>query len=656
MGRDELDARCFGREYDAWLQPGADTPIAPLCVSGPADAAFALEECRLGLARLYGEDILRQDAAFSLKMVRDAALPPEGYRLTGSPLGIQIRASDDAGLLYGVYGLLMRLRAGEAPGSIDCACAPAVARRVLNHWDNIDGSVERGYSGNSLFFKVGTLDYCPDRIRDYARLLSSVGINQISVNNVNVTEQSARLVTDEMLPELARLAAIFRPYHIRLILAIHFENPVLLGGLSTADPLDGEVAAWWRKTADRVYRYIPDLAGFLVKADSEFRGGPSSLGRLQADGANVIARALAPHGGTVYWRCFIYNCAQDWRDTKTDRPKAAYETFMPLDGMFLENVVLQIKYGPADFQVREPNSPLLGAMKKTRQAIELQITQEYTGQQIDLYALAVQWEEILSAPVSNAILTRNLVGDGNRIDTMVAISNVGQDENWTGHTLAQANLFAFGRMAWDPGLTARQVTEEWIRQTFGNDPALLTKLTEMLLSSRAIYEKYNAPLGIGWMVTVGRHYGPSIDGYEYMKWGTYHRANHQAIGVDRTEKGTGFTAQYHPFLNALYSDKSTCPEELLLFFHRLPYGYRLRSGKTLLQHIYDTHFEGVEEVRGLIAAWDSLKESLPPPVHASVSKRLSRQLENALEWRDVVNTYFYRRTGIPDAQGRTIYP
>lgn len=640
-------------EYNAWLQPGAAAVIPPVKLSGPEAASFAMEECRIGLIRLFGEGICREDAAYVLDFVLDSAMKPESYRLCGSAEGISIRAADASGLLYGVYALLMRLKEGADPESVAESSVPAVPRRILNHWDNIDGTVERGYSGKSLFFKDGTLCFDRERIRDYARLLASVGINEIAINNVNVTGQSARLVTEEMLPKVAELAAIFRPFGIRLILSVHFDGPVLLGNLPTADPLDEGVQKWWRETADTVYRYIPDLAGFLVKADSEFRDGPSSFGRTQADGANAIARALKPHNGTVYWRCFVYNCNQDWRDTKTDRPKAAYEHFFPLDGKFLDNVILQIKHGPSDFQVREPNSPLLGAMTKTRQAIEFQITQEYTGQQIDLYALAVQWEEILSTPVSDIRLTIDLVGK--EVVAMAAVSNVGDDINWTGHTLAQANLYAFGRMAWDPKLTARQVTREWIVQTFGSDPQVLKKLTGMMLASRYVYEKYNAPLGIGWMVTVGSHYGPSVDGYEYMKWGTYHRADHKAIGVDRTERGTGFTAQYHPYLNALYSDKATCPEELLLFFHRLPYDYRLKSGKTLIQHIYDTHFEGVEDVQGFISTWESLKEHLPPSVYASVSERLALQLENAREWRDVVNTYFLRKTGIKDEKGRLIH-
>lgn len=653
-GRDALEMEQGYQEYDAWLQRGGAYSLQPVRLSGPESAVFPMEELRTGLKRLFGGAVLSRDASFVFEFAQDGGMMPEAYALAGSKDRLVIRATDGSGMLYGVYALLMRLAVGERPAQIHCESAPAVTRRVLNHWDNMDGSVERGYSGKSLFFRNGRLCYSEERIRDYARLLASVGINRIAINNVNVGEQSARLITGEMLPDVARLAGIFRPFGIRLLLSVHFESPVLLGDLETADPLDPRVESWWQAAAERVYGLIPDFDGFLVKADSEFRGGPAALGRTQADGANVIARAVAPYGGTVYWRCFIYNCMQDWRDTATDRPKAAYETFMPLDGAFLDNVVLQIKYGPSDFQVREPNSPLLGAMAHTRQAMELQITQEYTGQQIDLYALAVQWEEILHAPVSNSVLTCDLLGG--RIDTVVGVSNAGDDENWTGHTLAQANLYAFGRMAWDPGLTALQATEEWIKLTFGCDPTLVDKLSRMMLDSRRVYEKYNAPLGIGWMVSVGNHYGPSVDGYEYMKWGTYHRADQRAIGVDRTDKGTGLTAQYHPSLAAMYNGRNTCPEELLLFFHRVEYGYRLKSGKTLIQYIYDTHFEGAEEVRGFIDTWDSLQEFLPPAAYTSVSEKLQKQLQNAREWRDVVNTYFYRKTGIPDDQERRIYP
>ena len=551
-------------------------------------------------------------------------------------------------MAYSEYNMwLQNGQTGLSPEGV-----PAVPERILNHWDNLTGEVERGYSGKSLFFNNGAVSYDPARIRDYARFLASVGVNRVCLNNVNVTPLAARLITD-MLPDMAGLAGIFRPFGVKLIIAVDFSGPVLLGGLPTADPLDGGVAAWWAQAAEKVYAAIPDLAGFLVKADSEFRDGPAAMGRTQADGANVLARALKPHGGKVYWRCFVYNCEQDWRDTKTDRPKAAYDHFFPLDGAFDDNVVLQIKHGPSDFQVREPNSPLLGAMSKTAQAIEFQITQEYTGQQIDLYALAVQWEEIFASPVSDTRLMRDLIGNG--IGAVVAVANTGGDSNWTGHTLAQANLYAFGRMAWDPSLTAAEVLSDWIGLTFGTDPALREPLLKMMLDSRGVYEKYTAPLGLCWMVNINHHYGPSPEGYEFSKWGTYHRADAKAVGVDRTDGGTGYISQYHPHLQALYGSVDTCPEELLLYFHRLPYAHRLQSGQTLLQHIYDAHFEGADDVEGFIAVWESIKPLLPESAYRSVAARLRRQLANAREWRDVINTYFYRKSGIPDEKGRVIY-
>lgn len=640
------------RESNAWLQPGANAPLDTVSLQGPAEAAFAIGECRLGLSQLFGRDICVADGGYEVRLSLTPAHPAEGYALTGSESRLDIEASDTSGLLYGVYAFLASLRLGADPRGLMHRAAPALSRRVLNHWDNMDGSVERGYSGASLFFRDDMLSFDADRMTAYARMLASIGINELSINNVNVTSHSARLLTEAFLPELAVLADMFRSFGIRMIIAVHFESPMLLGGLPTADPLDARVARWWRDAADVVYRHIPDLSGFVVKADSEFRNGPESYGRTQADGANAIARALAPHGGIVYWRCFVYDCAQDWRDIKTDRAMAAFSHFHPLDGAFDDNIILQIKYGPTDFQVREPNSPIFGAMPQTKQAIEFQITQEYTGQQIDLYAWPVQWQEIFDAPVSDCRDMRSLAG--REVQAIAAVSNVGSDDNWTGHTLAQANLFAYGRMAWNPARTAQDVLAEWVSLTFGNTQAN-GHIVDMLMRSRAIYEAYNAPLGIGWMVNVGRHYGPSVDGYEYTRWGTYHRADHRAIGVDRTETGTGFVSQYHPSVAEIYKRIETCPQPLLLFFHRLPYDHRLPCGRTLLQYIYDTHFEGVEAVKGLIATWESLRPDLPSCAYLSVLDRLHRQLDNAREWRDVVNTYFYRKTGIADANGRRIY-
>ena len=639
------------REYNAWLQPGGPERLGAFrLISGAGATDIAASECRDGLVRLAAYD---EGAARAVHLGLDASLPAEGYCLSGRSDGFSVTGADSRGLLYGVYALLAQLRTGGLSEDFRLQSAPAVPRRILNHWDNITGQIERGYAGKSLFFRDGEVRFDPERIRDYARLLASVGINELSINNVNVTPESARLMTPALLPKVAELAAVFRPFGVRLILSVDFDSPRAIGGLATSDPLDDGVIRFWASVADDVYRAIPDLAGFLVKADSEFRTGPAALGRTQADGANGIARALAPHGGTAYWRCFVYNCMQDWRDTKTDRPKAAYDHFFPLDGQFDANVVLQIKNGPMDFQVREPNSPLLGAMRSTRQALELQITQEYTGQQIDAYNLAVQWREALDTPVSETELTRDLIGG--KIDTLSAVVNVGDDENWTGHTLSQLNLFAYGRLTWDSSLSAEAITEEWVRLTFGSDPKLVRPLTELLLATRSTYEKYTTPLGIGWMINIHHHYGPSVEGYEYMKWGTYHRAGRSAIGIDRTAQGTGYTSQYNPWLAGQYENLDTCPEELLLFFHRLPYDYRLKSGKTLLQHIYDTHFEGAEEVKGFIGTWEALKPLLPEAAYISVRERLGRQLANAEEWRDVINTYFHRLTEIPDAHGRKIY-
>jgi len=638
--------------YNAWFQPeiakmaANKLPnISPVVIG---ENVFAAQECRGLLNQIFKPG--REN--FPISLTINTKLPAEAFSLTGSETGVKIEGGDASGLLYGVYHFIFCLIRGEDMTALNITDKPAVSMRMLNHWDNGDGSVERGYSGKSLFWKDGRIGYDLQLLKDYARLLASVGINQISINNVNVRLATAKLLTEEGLPDLVKVAEVFRPFGIRLIISVHFDSPVWLSGLTTSDPADPEVAKFWEEAAARVYKHIPDLAGFLVKADSEFQSGPNSFGHTQDVGANVIARALQPFNGTLCWRCFIYDCLQNWRDTVTDRPKAAYDTFFPLDGKFESNVILQIKHGPSDFQVREPNSPLFGAMPKTCQALEFQIAQEYTGQQKDLYAWAVQWQEIFEQPFDKSRILRDLIG--REISAVVAVSNTG-DDNWCGNLMAQANLYAFGRMAWNANLTAEQVTKEWVALTFGTAPVLFNPIADMVLASRHVYEKYNAPLGIGWMVNINHHYGPSVDGYEYMKWGTYHRANTKAIGVDRTRKGTGYTAQYQPYVRDLYESLDTCPEAMLLFFHRLPYSYMLKSGKTLLQHIYDTHFEGVEDVEAFIKTWDSLKELLPADAYENVSARFDMQLENAKEWRDVVNTYFYRKTGIADAKGRKIY-
>jgi alpha-glucuronidase len=578
------------------------------------------------------------------------------------PGHVVLTGNSEAGCLHAVFAFLRRLQAGQAVADLHAAEGTANRLRMVSHWDNLDGTIERGYAGASIFFTCGQVTEDLQRVRDYARLLASVGINGVCVNNVNVTAEAARLLTAAHLPRLARLAGIFRDHGIRLFLSVSFDSPMVLSGVRTADPLDQRVRDWWRRVAAQVYEHIPDLGGFQVKADSESRPGPSVYGRSQSEGANVIAAALRPFGGVVVWRAFVYDCWQDWRDRSTDRARACYDTFMPLDGAFDENVIVQAKLGPMDFQVREPPSPLLTALRKTSQAIEVQITQEYTGQQRDLCFLHPQWHDVMSsrAVVDGTVTTLARVVGGHQTGRphggVTGVANIGDDPSWTGHVLAQANLYAFGRLAWDPAIDPRTVATEWVTATFGTAEPAASAVTRMLLDSWGIYESYTAPLGVGWMVTPGSHYGPNIDGYEYSRWGTYHFADRDGIGVDRTARtGTGFTAQYDPAVAQMYEDIASCPDELLLFFHHVPYGHRLKSGKTVIQHIYDSHFDGARDAQRLLDTWLSLAGCLDPVRFEQVRGRLELQAANAREWRDVVNSYFLRKSGIPDELGRTIF-
>ena len=578
-----------------------------------------------------------ESAGVSAELREDPALG-EGYRIDPVPGGSFTIAGGQSGLLYGAYRLILDRLCGESPAT-PLSSAPKYALRMINCWDNMTGDIERGYAGRSLFFENGRFAYDPRRMRVLGRLLASAGLNVLCINNVNVHAPAQRLLED-YLPELAGLADLFRPFGVRLMVSVDFSQP-MRHGVSTADPLDPAVRSWWKETAARVYTVIPDLAGFLVKADSEGRPGPFTYGRNHADGANMLAEALKPYGGHVVWRCFVYNCRQDWRDTKTDRPKAAWEHYAFLDGAFAENVILQVKYGPFDFQVREPLSPLLLGMKKTNLAMELQLAQEYTGHQIDLFTMIPMWKELFwELPEDN-------------IMSLAAVSNLGNDENYTGHPLAAVNFYTYGLLAWDPGTDAEAAVTRWARLTYTFDRDQEKSLVSLLLSSRRTYEKYTAPLGIGWMVTPHDHYGPNPSGYEYDLWGTYHKADRNAVGIDRTHTGTGYLDQYPKALQEKYGDPATCPDLYLLFYHRLPYTFVMKDGRTLIQRIYDDHFEGLEETRALADALAGLP--FPEPDASVIRSRMDRQLYNAREWCDIINTFFHRLSGIPDAHGRTIY-
>ncbi|MFC0472079.1 alpha-glucuronidase family glycosyl hydrolase [Halalkalibacter kiskunsagensis] len=575
---------------------------------------------------------------------------------------ISLTGKTDKGVLYASFHFLRLIQTRTNLDNLNIKENPANQYRMINQWDNMDGSIERGYAGESIFFENNKFTTNLERIKDYARLLSSVGINAISINNVNVHAVETKLITDEFLPDVAKVAEIFRNYAIKTFLSINYASPMQLGDLKTADPLNEDVRQWWKEKAKDVYRVIPDFGGFVVKADSEHRPGPFTYDRNHADGSNMLAEALEPFGGVVIWRCFVYNCMQDWRDRKTDRARAAYDHFKPLDGQFHDNVILQIKNGPMDFQVREANSPLFGALTETNQILEFQVTQEYTGQQRHLCYLIPQWKEILEfdtfAKGQGTPIKRIVDGSTfeNKLSGIAAVSNIGNDNNWTGHQLAQANLYGYGRLIWNPDLSTEEITGEWVRATFGNDPEVVEQITTMLHDSWPIYENYTSPLGVGWMVNPNHHYGPNVDGYEYSVWGTYHFADWQGIGVDRTVKsGTGYTAQYFKENADMYESLDSCPDELLLFFHHVPYTHKLKSGVTVIQHIYNTHFEGVEQAIGLNERWSKLKGKIDEERYDNVANRLEVQIENAKQWRDIINTYFFRKSGINDEKNRTIY-
>lgn len=586
-----------------------------------------------------------------------ADLGHEGFAISRlDPERIVVACGGGAGALYGWFQLL---RDAVAPGdpAVVARHEPERELRMLDHWDNVAvhpvmGQVERGYAGGSIFFADGRVREDLSRVERYGRLLASIGINRVAINNVNVHAREARLLTDG-LPDVARIAAALRPWGIRVHLSVSFAAPMTLSGMPCADPLDPAVRQWWAAAAAEVYGAIPDFGGFVVKADSEGQPGPFAYGRDHADGANMLARALAPHGGLVHWRAFVYDHRQDWRDRKTDRARAAHDHFAPLDGRFDDNVLLQVKYGPLDFQTREPVSPVIPAMRQTRVTLELQITQEYTGHQRHAVYLAPQWREILDfAPFGD---------DGPRIAQlarggMAAVANVGDDAYWTGHPLAQANLYAYGRLAWDSTLTAEGILDEWMALTFGDDAAVRRGIHDVLDESWLTYEAHTAPLGVCFMVNPQGHYGPSVDGYEYSPWGTYHFADRDGIGVDRTvATGTGFAGQYPEPWASRYESLETVPDELVLFFHHVPYTHRLRSGRTVIQHIYDTHFDGVERVERVVERWRGLAGAVDDDLHARVSERMAEQLRSAVEWRDQINTYFLRKSGIPDEAGRTIH-
>lgn len=663
-----LDYRKVNKEYASYLK---NIVIAGFSKENPV-VQNAAKELECGLNRLLEPATVlvsfaqKESPEEGTVLIKKERLP-EGsitgsYRMVQEGRCLVVTAEEETGMLYAVFHLLRMVATEQELNGIYIMQVPDQPLRMYNHWDNMDGSIERGYSGKSFFFEKDEL-IINRRTADYARFMASIGINGVVINNVNVKNAATYLITERYLDKVAELAKLFVGYGIKLFLSLNYAAPLELSDVQSADPFDKDVIAWWQKKMSEIFAKVPELGGFLIKADSEGRPGPFTYGRTQADGANMLADIVKPYGAIIIWRCFVYNCTQDWRDYKTDRARAAYDNFIEMDGDYHENVILQIKNGPMDFQIREPVSPLLGALKKTNRMLEVQIAQEYTGHQIDVCYLIPMFKEILDfktycrkkQDTVAELLTGRYEEKRNLATGIAAVCNTGNDANWTGNVLAAANLYGFGRLAFQNSLTAEKIAEEWVRMTLSNERQVVEAVLSILLPSREVYEKYTSPLGIGWMVTPHTHYGCSVDGYEYSRWGTYHRADHLGIGVDRTDTGTGYVRQYFEPVSSMYNDIKTCPEELLLFFHHVPYTHVLSTGKTLIQHIYDTHFEGVQEAEKMFGTWRTLEGKLPKAIFDNVKERFQRQLSNAKDWRDQVNSYFYRKSGIPDEKGRNIY-
>ncbi|CAM3381233.1 alpha-glucuronidase family glycosyl hydrolase [Rhodothermus bifroesti] len=582
------------------------------------------------------------------------SLGPEGFlirtlKLEGRPATV-IAAQTDIGVLYGTFHLLRLLQTHRPIEALEVQEAPRLRLRVLNHWDNLDRTVERGYAGFSLWDWFKLPDYADPRYRDYARANASLGINGTVLTNVNA---DARVLLPEFLQKVAALAQVFRPYGIRVYLTARFSAPIEIGGLKTADPLDPDVQAWWQQKVAEIYRYIPDFGGFLVKANSEGQPGPQDYGRTHADGANMLADALAPYGGVVMWRAFVYAPSAE------DRIKQAYDEFVPLDGRFRSNVLVQVKNGPLDFQPREPFHPLFGATPQTPLMMEFQITKEYLGFSTHLAYLGTMWEEVLQADTyargEGSTVARIIDGSlfGHKLTGMAGVANIGTDRNWCGSIFDQANWYAFGRLAWNPYLRAAEIAEEWIRMTFTNEARFVEPVKEMMLESREAVVNYMTPLGLAHLMGPGHHYGPApwFDKAPRPDWNNvyYHRADTLGIGFDRTATGSNAVAQYFSPLSEIFGSLERCPEKYLLWFHRVPWDYPMRSGRTLWEELVDHYYRGVETVRRWQRVWAALSAFVDAERFEQIATYLRIQEKEAVWWRDACVLYFqkFSRQPIP---------
>lgn len=652
------------------------TRIKSVAVEGNSATSDAIrQELSDGLSGLLGEKIAigstisvdtsvlvgtpgNSAAVRDLKIGKELdRLGPEGFLIRNTRVqgrnAILIASAGESGALYGAFHFVRLIQTGQPITALNVSQKPDVKLRVLDHWDNLDRSVERGYAGKSLWNweeLPGTVD---PRYRDYARANASIGINGSTLNNVNA---NSKFLTAEYIKKVAVIADVFRPYHIKVYLSARFSSAMELDKLSTADPLDPAVREWWKKKADEIYRIIPDFGGFLVKANSEGQPGPRTYNRHHVDGANMMAEALAPHGGVVIWRAFVYDMKPGY-----DRAGAAYENLKPFDGKFAPNALLQVKNGPIDFQPREPIHPLFGAMPKTNMVPELQITQEYLGFSNHLVFLAQMWREVLDtdtfAKDKGSTVARITDGTifGHKLTGIAGVANTGTDRNWTGHDVLQANWYAYGRLAWDLDMPSRQIADEWIKMTLTREPKSVATLTRILLESHDALVDYMTPLGLHHQMWGGHHYGPAP------WWNTmarddwnptyYNKATVKGIGFDRTKKGSGTVDQYFPPLRDLYATPKTCPGKFLLWFHHLPWDYKMRSRRTLWDEMAFRYQSGVNWARETRKEWNTLRPAIDPERFSAISRKLAIQERDAVWWKDASLSYFKTLSRMPLPSG-----
>lgn len=658
--------------YDLWMryrpveQPWADRYRAALTqlVAGTASPTLRVAHAELerGLQGLLGVSLVSvtgvsQDGALvigtrrSLPLLAELtlSLPPpgsQGYAIRSTTSNghniLVIAAEDDVGVLYGVFHLLRLMQTRQPLDRLELQERPAIQLRVLNHWDNLDRSVERGYAGQSIWDWHKLPDYIDPRFVDYARANASLGINATVLTNVNSNAVSLR---PDYLAKAAALANVLRPYGIRVLLTARFAAPLEIGGLRTADPADPAVKQWWRAKAAEIYRSIPDFGGFLVKANSEGQPGPQDYGRSHVDGANMLADAVAPFGGVVMWRAFVYSNEQP-----DDRAKQAYSEFKPLDGKFLDNVMVQVKNGPIDFQPREPFHPLFGAMPRTPLVLEVQITKEYLGFATHLAYLGTLYEEVLRADTyargPGSTVAKVIDGSlhGYAHTGIAGVANIGTDRNWSGSNFDQANWYAFGRLAWSPTSSAEDIARDWVRMTFSNDPTFVARVVEMMMRSRQAVVDYMTPLGLHHLMAEGHHYGPQpwFDGGRRADWTPvyFHRADAQGIGFDRSASGSNAVAQYAAPVAAEFGDLRRVPQDYLLWFHHVPWGYRMHSGRTLWDELVYRYTHGVDVVREMRKTWDEVGPLVDAERREQVATFLRIQEKEAMWWRDACVAYF----------------